>query len=83
MGGMLGNSTLSFYGIRGEMRSGSKSSTNAWATLTWDSKFGAPGVDLTDMSLFSTSPGMRERISIQELVDRIWNRIVDLLEGTQ
>ncbi len=83
MGGISGDSSLSFYGIRGENRSLSGSSTNAWGDIIWDSDKGYPVIDLTDFSLFAPVSGKSQSLTYSEMIDQIWDLIIDVLEGKQ
>ncbi len=81
MGGISGDKGLSFYAINGEIRSPSNS-VNAWADMVWDQTDGHVVLEFHDMSLFGNLPGVEMKLVFSEFADRIWDRIVDVVEGS-
>lgn len=80
MGGISGDAGISFYGTTGEIRS-SGNASNAWGEMIWDRESAKPLLSFRDMSLFKMLSSDDEIISSEEFVDRLWNRIVELIEG--
>jgi len=82
MGGISGDKGLSFYAVEGEIRHAS-SSINAWANIEWDPDLEELVLRLHDMSLLGQIPGVEKRLSFDDFVDQIWDRIVDVVDRTR
>lgn len=80
IGALTGDTGLSFYAIEGEIRA-SSGSINAWADVVWDKDREVVALDMHDLSLFSQLSGGEERMLIEEFIEKIWDRIVDVVEG--
>lgn len=78
MGGFGGDSTIHFYGGRGEMR-GSSGSMNAWGDFVWNREREMAVLDFQDLSLLSHMPGKQE-FTAEEFIDALWERICDAIE---
>lgn len=79
MGGLAGDSGLSFYAVDGEIRLQSNS-INAWADIFQHEDSGEPILRLHDMSLFSRLPGSERPLSFEDFVSLTWDRIVDVVD---
>src|SRR5205085_10732547 len=80
-GGFGRDSSLTFYGVEGEMRSFGNAS-NASGHITFDPERGELVIDLLDLSLLShagthSSPN---HYRVGEFVDALWDRVCDALE---
>ncbi|MFC1514929.1 toll/interleukin-1 receptor domain-containing protein [Candidatus Omnitrophota bacterium] len=80
IGGISGDSSLSFYGIQGEMSNFSSNTSNAWADVTWSDERDSIVIKLTDMSLLDMLGESRE-LTKEEFVDALWNKICDAIES--
>ena len=79
MGGMLGDTSINFYGVPGESR-GSSGSINAWGDIVWDKDQEAFVLRLHDVSLLGHL-GEDSQYTYASFVDAIWNVICDALEA--
>lgn len=77
MGG-FGDSTINFYGGRGQLQSYSNS-TNAWANFHWSRDRGQPVLNVQDLSLLGHMPEERP-FSIDDFIDAVWNKVCETLE---
>lgn len=80
MGGMTGDSGISFYGIQGEP-SFSSGSTNAWGKILWDKESNSLMLELHDMSLLQLFSTDNKLCSYAEFLEAMWNKICDVLES--
>jgi len=81
MGGITGDSGISFYGIEGEP-SFSQGSTNAWGELIWKKDREEIVLSFHDLSLIEMISG--EKVySKDDFIDALWNKICDTLESEQ
>lgn len=79
MGGIAGDKGLSFYATEGEIRA-SSGSVNAWAEVAWDGQQDRPVLRLSDMSLFGSVSFQERKMTFDEFIARIWDRIVEIVE---
>lgn len=78
IGGVFGDSTISFYGIRGEM-SNYSNSTNAWGKIVWDKDINYPVLELNDMSMFRFLSDTT-RMTYEEFVNNLWDVVCNIVE---
>lgn len=79
IGGITGDSGISFYGVEGEPRF-SPGSTNAWGELVWDKNRERIALDFHDMSLIDILSG-NKMYSQEEFSEALWNKICNAIEG--
>ncbi len=82
MGGMTGDSGISFYGIQGEP-SFSSGSTNAWGSIVWDKESDLLSLELHDISLLQYFSTEKRLYSYEIFLDTLWNKICNILESEQ
>lgn len=80
MGGMLGDSSISFYGIPGEP-SYSSGATNAWGHIVWDREKESLALSFQDISLLQSFKMEEQIYNYNDFIDALWNNICDLLES--
>ena len=81
MGGISGDSSISFYGVEGEANSFSAGSTNAWASIVFNQKLNSMALKLQDMSLLETLSGREKEFTYEEFLDALWDRICNAIES--
>ena len=79
IGGISGDSSLSFYGIQGKMSNFSSNTSNAWADVIWSKECDSIVIKLSDMSLLNMLGESREYTK-EEFVNALWNKICDAVE---
>ena len=79
MGGISGDSSLSFYGIEGEPTF-SSGCINAWGNIIWNKEQEELVIELHDMSLFD-SLGSARIYTKKEFLDTLWDKICNVLES--
>lgn len=80
MGGISGDSSISFYGIEGKMSGISSGSSNAWAEVIWSKEKDAVAIRLQDLSLLDMLGESRDYTK-EEFLDALWGKICDVLES--
>jgi len=81
IGGISGDSGISFYGVQGEMSSMSSGSTNAWADIVYSRKHNRPIVELHDMSLLETFSTKDKEYTYEEFFETLWECICKAIES--
>jgi hypothetical protein len=80
MGGISGDSSISFYGIQGEP-SFSSGSTNAWGNIVWNKEHELLVLELHDLSLLGGFISDKRQYTHEEFLDALWDKICNLLES--
>lgn len=83
IGGVSGDSGISFYGVAGEMSSISSGSTNAWADIVYSRKHKCPIIKLQDMSLLETLSTEEKEFTYGEFLEALWDRICNAIESDE
>lgn len=80
MGGISGDSSISFYGIQGEP-SFSSGSTNAWGNIVWNKEHELLVLGLQDMSLLNLFTTEKRQYTYDEFLNALWDKICNILES--
>lgn len=78
MGGPGSDSSVQFYGVRGEARA-YQGSMNAWGNFVWDKEAGRPLLAFNDMSLLRHFGG-EKRLTPEEFTEALWEKVCDTIE---
>lgn len=81
LGGMAGDSSLDFYGIEGEMDSFSRNASNASGIIKYSKEKGCNVINLQDMSFLEMYSAEEKEYTYEEFLDKIWERICNVLES--
>jgi hypothetical protein len=74
-----GDDGISFYGVEGEIRV-SGNATNASGNFEWNKDKDSVVLNLLDMSLFGIIPGNTRKLTKEEFINELWNKICDIIE---
>jgi hypothetical protein len=80
MGGIMGDSGISFYGIQGE-QSFPSGSTNGWGKIVWSKERNVLMLEAQFMSLLNHFPTEEHQYTYDEFLDALWSKICDILES--
>ena len=78
MGGFGGDSSVTFHGVSGEMRS-SLGTMNAWADVVWDKNVEGVVLSFHDFSLLEHFPDNKQ-LTPEEFTEALWDRICNTIE---
>ena len=78
MGGFGNDSSVQFFGARGEVRS-STGSINAWGDFVWDKESGGPIFAFHDLSLLGHFPE-EKGFTTEAFIEAIWEQVCDAIE---
>ena len=79
MGGISGDSSISFYGVQGQPYF-SSGATNAWGNIVWDKEHEELVLELHDMSLLGSFVSEKRSYTFEEFLNALWDKICNLLE---
>lgn len=80
IGGIGGDDSIGFYGVKGKMLSPSSGSFNAWANIKWSQEKDDVVIIFNDFSLLNTFDTREKEYTKKEFLDALWNKICDVLE---
>jgi nucleoside phosphorylase len=80
MGGIGGDTTISFHGTRGSISSNQWNTSNGWGKIEWDKEKDSFIIEFQDLSLFNSPTPNLHKYTYSEFIDALWHTICDVIE---